>query len=906
MHQYINMAAPGADRFTYVYSCDLDVNVQIKIGTLEGTRERKSFRALVEDPQLRYSGLYQDGCSDMYVTCQVFADGRPLGLPTRTSYRPFSTRWNWNEWLTLPVRFCDLPRSAQAAFTVWDLYGPRKAIPVGGTTVSLFGKNGTFRQGMHDLRVWPDIEGDGSMVTKTPGKSLGTGDDQMSRLSKLTKKHRKGHMVKVDWLDRLTFREIEMINEKEKRNSNFLFLMVEFPRIHFDNVDHSVVYFEKDADEVVQVKPSAEIVKVPDPEILMENLVESKHHKLARSVRSGVSDRDLKPNAATRDQLNVIVGYSPTKTLTSEEEDLLWKFRFYLTNQKQALTKFLKCVNWNLPQEAKQALDLLGKWQVIDVADALELLSPQFTNPTVRRYAVARLQQAKDEELLLYLLQLVQALKYENFDEIKAGLESPPKRESQIFLSETSPGDRERLPSTPTVTSPVSRRSSQSSDIDSPSPEPMSSKQEDSEPVIEEEQYDLATFLISRACHNSTLASYFYWFLLVECDDQDSLSKDNRTSEMYITVMKRFSQALIKGGRECRIRRSLLARQQTFVDRLVILMKGVVRESGNRKKKIERLQASLSDNSEGNKVNFVHFEPLPLPLDPEVKVNGIVVEKATLFKSALMPCKLTFKTVDNREYATLFKNGDDLRQDQLILQIVHLMDTLLRQENLDLKLTTYKAIATSPRHGFVQFIESVPVADVLSNDGSIQNFFRKHAPSESGPYGIHQDVMDTYVKSCAGYCVITYILGVGDRHLDNLLLTASGHLFHVDFGYILGRDPKPLPPPMKLSKEMIEAMGGANSEQYQDFRKYCYTAFLHLRRYANLILNLFSLMVDANVPDIALEPDKTVKKVQDKFRLDLSDEEAVLYMQTLIDVSAGAVFAAVVEQFHKFAQYWKR
>lgn len=29
----------------------------------------------------------------------------------------------------------------------------------------------------------------------------------------LTKAHRQGHMVKVDWLDRLTFREIEMINE---------------------------------------------------------------------------------------------------------------------------------------------------------------------------------------------------------------------------------------------------------------------------------------------------------------------------------------------------------------------------------------------------------------------------------------------------------------------------------------------------------------------------------------------------------------------------------------------------------------------------------------------------------------------------------------------------------------------
>lgn len=47
------------------------------------------------------------------------------------------------------------------------------------------------------------------------------------------------------------------------------------------------------------------------------------------------------------------------------------------------------------------------------------------------------------------------------------------------------------------------------------------------------------------------------------------------------------------------------------------------------------------------------------------------------------------------------------------------------------------------------------------------------------------------------------------RHLDNLLLTDDGRLFHVDFGFILGRDPKPFPPPMKLCKEMVEAMGGA-------------------------------------------------------------------------------------------------
>ena len=60
---------------------------------------------------------------------------------------------------------------------------------------------------------------------------------------------------------------------------------------------------------------------------------------------------------------------------------------------------------------------------------------------------------------------------------------------------------------------------------------------------------------------------------------------------------------------------------------------------------------------------------------------------------------MTFKTVDYETYVTIFKHGDDLRQDQLVLQIIQLMDRLLRQENLDLKITPYKVLATGSTHG---------------------------------------------------------------------------------------------------------------------------------------------------------------------------------------------------------------
>ena len=67
--------------------------------------------------------------------------------------------------------------------------------------------------------------------------------------------------------------------------------------------------------------------------------------------------------------------------------------------------------------ESKQAVHLLlPAWVDIDVDDALELLGPSFSHPSVRQYAVRQLHKASDEDLSTYLLQLVQAIKFENIN----------------------------------------------------------------------------------------------------------------------------------------------------------------------------------------------------------------------------------------------------------------------------------------------------------------------------------------------------------------------------------------------------------------------------------------------------------------------------------------------------------
>ncbi|CRK23701.1 hypothetical protein BN1723_018093, partial [Verticillium longisporum] len=110
---------------------------------------------------------------------------------------------------------------------------------------------------------------------------------------------------------------------------------------------------------------------------------------------------------------------------------------------------------------------------------------------------------------------------------------------------------------------------------------------------------------------------------------------------------------------------------------------------------------------------------------------------------------------------------------------------------------------------------------------------------------------------------------------------------------------------MKLSKEMVDCMGGVNSDQFKQFKQYCFLAYAALRKSSNLILNLFSLMVDANIPDIRFEPDKAVLKVRERFHLELSEEEAIRYFDRVIEDTLGAIAPVVIDKLHELVQAFR-
>lgn len=852
--------------------------------------------------------------SELYVTAQVWADSKPLTVPVQTPYKVFKTSRTWNEWLSPPLSYASAPLSSQLAITIWDLSPAGgedahfHAVPFGGTTVPLFDKDNTLQKGTQKCLIYRNKAADGFSDTSTPylppsrrsrdenGKAqeqpLDEREQELERLEALMKKREMGEIPENKWLDQFVYRHLEKLesemrkdaqrthkstangashingattngsSDQKEEDHGIFHLYIEFPRF-----DHPIVFTDKEypappistihgSHSEVRLRPPPEmapgpgiddgddpaagrLIRIYDPEVgIRDNPAESKHRRLVRSHRTGVLDRDLKPNAKIRDELNTIMAYGPTQELNPEEKDLIWKFRHHLTREKRALTKFVKSVSWNDPSEARQAVQMLPRWTEIDVDDALELLGPTFDNPAVRAYAVDRLRKADDDELLLYLLQLVQALKFERVPIVEDG-----------------------------------------------------SSADDS---------SLARFLVARAADNFLLGNYLHWYLMVECSDNSPQQGDVHR-KLFAKVEYDFMTELMNrpDGPQ---NRTILRRQSELIAILSKISKDIRHSRDDRPRKIEKLKRNLADP----KNELVQFEsPLPMPLDPTSLITGCIPEQSNVFKSSLFPLLVTFKTTTGSNYPIIFKTGDDLRQDQLVIQIITLMDRLLRKENLDLKLTPYRILATSPVAGGVQFIPSSSVSAIMQKHKTILNYLRHHNPDSSEPLGVRKAAMDTFVKSVAGYCVITFLLGVGDRHSENLLVAPDGRFFHADFGYILGRDPKPFAPLFKLGRETVEGMGGLGSPQWKEFKQYCFTAYTALRKNANLILNLFALMNRANIPDIRLEPDKAVLKVLERFHLELSEEEAIRYFEGVTNDMVGAVMPVVIDKLHGFVQGWR-
>jgi hypothetical protein len=110
---------------------------------------------------------------------------------------------------------------------------------------------------------------------------------------------------------------------------------------------------------------------------------------------------------------------------------------------------------------------------------------------------------------------------------------------------------------------------------------------------------------------------------------------------------------------------------------------------------------------------------------------------------------------------------------------------------------------------------------------------------------------ERFVKSVAAACVLSYVLGVGDRHLENMLVTDDGKLIHVDFFYLLGDDPKHVKTEMRITPDMLDALGGHGSQTFTEFQELCSDVYTILRSKSSFWYSLLMYLADAS-PRIGL------------------------------------------------------
>lgn len=192
-------------------------------------------------------------------------------------------------------------------------------------------------------------------------------------------------------------------------------------------------------------------------------------------------------------------------------------------------------------------------------------------------------------------------------------------------------------------------------------------------------------------------------------------------------------------------------------------------------------------------------------------------------------------------YDIIYKNGDDLRQDQLTMTLIRLVDKELKEHQLDLHFVPYEILPLSLTDGIMKCVTGTKsVEDIVKEQKTISSYLRSFNSDDAD----YERALETYVRSCAGHCVLNMVLGWGDRHAANLLVAKDGHLFHIDFGFILGNEPNwnIFSIMVRLDENMLEPMGPPDSIWRKKFFAYAHDAYMILRQRNGVGSRIISLL----------------------------------------------------------------
>ncbi|GAM91485.1 hypothetical protein ANO11243_095360 [Dothideomycetidae sp. 11243] len=230
-------------------------------------------------------------------------------------------------------------------------------------------------------------------------------------------------------------------------------------------------------------------------------------------------------------------------------------------------------------------------------------------------------------------------------------------------------------------------------------------------------------------------------------------------------------------------------------------------------------------------------------------------DEVLVLNSLQRPRKLTLRGSDGKLYSLLCKPKDDLRKDQRLMEFNTMINRALKRSpetsKRHLYIKTYGVTPLSEESGTIEWVEGIkPLRDILlklyQRRGITPNYnelrtLLNEASSHPSKYSIfsrkvlpifppvlHEWFTELFPspatwfasrlrfsRSSAVMSMVGHILGLGDRHGENILLEeSSGGVFHVDFNCLFDKGltfEKPELVPFRLTHNITDALGPVSS-----------------------------------------------------------------------------------------------
>ena len=260
---------------------------------------------------------------------------------------------------------------------------------------------------------------------------------------------------------------------------------------------------------------------------------------------------------------------------------------------------------------------------------------------------------------------------------------------------------------------------------------------------------------------------------------------------------------------------------------------------------VTKMNISIN-NIINNKVSNLDI-PFIFPFDPKYQI--IKINNISQFKSNTKPILVDVSIKNNEDESIknikfIIKKNNALRKEQMISCLIDILQYKISDHYQE--IPTYQIIMLTKELGLIEYIDDAITLRSINDKGyTLQNYIlNKNVNNKL------DSIKTKFVHSLAISSAIAYIIGLGDRHLDNIMINTSGSIFHVDYGYIM-ENPTIIfnMPEIKVTNEIIDFLGGNQSIYYNEFKKLIVKIYNECRANKNILYIYFKFICDQGFLD---------------------------------------------------------